>query len=55
MNLPWTHCGLPTLNLPWGANSAGLPYGLQIAARLNADEAMLSWSAGIARALEEEA
>ncbi|MBT3670594.1 MAG: amidase [Chloroflexi bacterium] len=30
MNLPWTHAGLPTINLPSGNSNKGLPLGLQI-------------------------
>jgi Asp-tRNA(Asn)/Glu-tRNA(Gln) amidotransferase A subunit family amidase len=44
MSLPWTHSGLPALNLPAGKNSAGLPLGLQAAARWYADEDLLAWS-----------
>lgn len=40
MNLPWTHSGLPTLNLPSGFNSEGLPLGLQLAAGWYQDEAL---------------
>lgn len=43
MNLPWTHAGLPTLNLPSGKNSAGLPMGLQVAGRWFEDEKLFSW------------
>jgi Asp-tRNA(Asn)/Glu-tRNA(Gln) amidotransferase A subunit family amidase len=44
MNLPWTHCGLPTLNLPSGVNRAGLPLGLQVAGRWYADETLMDWA-----------
>lgn len=44
MNLPWTHAGLPTVNLPAGVNYAGLPMGLQVTARWGADEALLAWA-----------
>jgi Asp-tRNA(Asn)/Glu-tRNA(Gln) amidotransferase A subunit family amidase len=44
MNLPWTHSGLPTLQLPSGENAEGLPLGLQIAARGYADEALFAWA-----------
>ncbi|VAW31682.1 Aspartyl-tRNA(Asn) amidotransferase subunit A @ Glutamyl-tRNA(Gln) amidotransferase subunit A [hydrothermal vent metagenome] len=44
MNLPWTHAGLPTLTLPSGKNSAGLPLGLQLTGRWFGDEAMLSFA-----------
>ncbi len=45
MNLPWTHCGLPTLNLPAGMNDVGLPLGLQVAGRWYAEEALFEWAA----------
>lgn len=51
MNLPWTHAGLPALNLPAGRNADGLPLGLQLAARWSADELLLAWAAGIERAV----
>jgi Asp-tRNA(Asn)/Glu-tRNA(Gln) amidotransferase A subunit family amidase len=38
MNLPWTHAGLPTLSIPAGINSNGLPLGLQVAAGWYEDE-----------------
>ena len=43
MNLPWTHCGYPTLNIPAGFNDQGLPLGLQISASWEKDEDLLSW------------
>ena len=44
MNLPWTHAGMPAVCLPAGRNAAGLPMGLQIAARWWADEDLLAWA-----------
>ncbi|MEN8097637.1 MAG: amidase [Chloroflexota bacterium] len=44
MNLPWTHSGLPTINLPAGTTQAGLPLGLQVAGSWWADEEVLAWS-----------
>jgi len=44
MNLPWTHAGLPTLTLPSGSSTAGLPLGLQLSARFDADEELLAWA-----------
>lgn len=38
MNLPWTNAGLPTLTIPTGFNEAGLPMGLQLTGRWQADE-----------------
>ncbi|MFQ5614982.1 MAG: hypothetical protein ACE5GO_00740 [Anaerolineales bacterium] len=49
MNLPWTHAGLPTLNLPAGKNKAGLPPGLQLAARWHADEHLFQWATELER------
>jgi len=45
MNLPWTHCGFPTINLPSGTGQEGLPLGLQVTAGWNQDEALLGWCA----------
>jgi Asp-tRNA(Asn)/Glu-tRNA(Gln) amidotransferase A subunit family amidase len=47
MNLPWSHCGLPSISLPAGANSAGLPLGLQVIGRWYEDEKLLEWAAEI--------
>jgi Asp-tRNA(Asn)/Glu-tRNA(Gln) amidotransferase A subunit family amidase len=44
LNLPWTHSGLPVLSLPSGANSKGLPMGLQIVGRWYEDERLVDWS-----------
>jgi Asp-tRNA(Asn)/Glu-tRNA(Gln) amidotransferase A subunit family amidase len=41
MNLPWTHAGLPTLTIPAGFNTAGLPLGLQLTGRWFEDEALM--------------
>ncbi|HUG15189.1 MAG TPA: amidase [Thermomicrobiales bacterium] len=49
MNLVWTHAGLPALSVPAGKAANGLPLGLQIVGRFNADEALLGWSEDIAR------
>jgi Asp-tRNA(Asn)/Glu-tRNA(Gln) amidotransferase A subunit family amidase len=45
MNLPWTHSGLPTVNLPSGKHEEGLPMGLQVIGRWYEDEAVLEWCA----------
>ncbi|MDH5506935.1 MAG: amidase [Anaerolineae bacterium] len=52
MNLPWTHSGLPTLGLPSGQDEAGLPLGLQIAARWHQDEAVFDWANILSQVLE---
>ncbi|TFH37016.1 MAG: amidase [Anaerolineales bacterium] len=44
MNLPWTQCGMPTMTLPSGRASTGLPLGLQIIARAGWDEQLLAWA-----------
>ena len=43
MNLPWTHAGLPALNLPAGRAANGLPLGLQCCAAAGQDEELLAW------------
>jgi Asp-tRNA(Asn)/Glu-tRNA(Gln) amidotransferase A subunit family amidase len=44
MNLPWTHAGLPGITLLAGQTENGLPLGLQLIARLGADEELLGWA-----------
>ena len=51
MNLPWTQAGLPVLGIPSGRNADGLPLGLQLTGRWQADEDLLHWGAGIAKDL----
>ena len=41
MNLPWTHCGLPTINIPTELSVTGLPLGLQVIGGWQQDEALL--------------
>jgi Asp-tRNA(Asn)/Glu-tRNA(Gln) amidotransferase A subunit family amidase len=55
MNLPWTHSGLPTVNLPVGSDEKGLPMGLQVAGRWYEDEALLEWSAQLEMSLMQGA
>jgi Asp-tRNA(Asn)/Glu-tRNA(Gln) amidotransferase A subunit family amidase len=43
MNLPWTHSGLPAVGLPAGS-AQGLPLGLQLVGRWQADENLLAWA-----------
>jgi len=43
MNLPWTHAGLPALNLPGGQAENGMPVGLQCIGRFMEDEGLLHW------------
>jgi Asp-tRNA(Asn)/Glu-tRNA(Gln) amidotransferase A subunit family amidase len=51
MNLPWTHSGLPVINLPSGTSENGLPMGLQVIGRWYQDEALLNWAKEMERAL----
>jgi len=44
MNLPWTHAGMPTLNIPIRKLHKGLPLGLQITANFWKDEMLLQWA-----------
>jgi Asp-tRNA(Asn)/Glu-tRNA(Gln) amidotransferase A subunit family amidase len=45
MNLPWTQCGMPAVNLPTGKTADGLPLGLQLVGRWYEDEKLLDWTA----------
>jgi Asp-tRNA(Asn)/Glu-tRNA(Gln) amidotransferase A subunit family amidase len=51
MDLPWTHAGLPALNIPSGATSEGLPFGVQIVGRWGEDEAVLAFGKTLERDL----
>jgi Asp-tRNA(Asn)/Glu-tRNA(Gln) amidotransferase A subunit family amidase len=51
MNIPWSQAGMPAIGLPAGRNAAGLPLGLQVAARWWADEALLAWAVDLEAAL----
>jgi Asp-tRNA(Asn)/Glu-tRNA(Gln) amidotransferase A subunit family amidase len=45
MSLPWTHSGLPTVCLPSGFDTDGLPFALQVIGRWYEDESLLDWAA----------
>jgi Asp-tRNA(Asn)/Glu-tRNA(Gln) amidotransferase A subunit family amidase len=45
MNLPWTQSGLPAVSVPSGPAANGLPLGLQLIGRWQADELLLHWAA----------
>jgi Asp-tRNA(Asn)/Glu-tRNA(Gln) amidotransferase A subunit family amidase len=42
MNLPWTHAGLPSLNLPLSRGEQGLPLGAQLVGGFGKDEEVLA-------------
>jgi Asp-tRNA(Asn)/Glu-tRNA(Gln) amidotransferase A subunit family amidase len=44
MSLPWTHAGMPALNLPAGYSENRLPLSLQFIAPFGADEVLFSWA-----------
>jgi Asp-tRNA(Asn)/Glu-tRNA(Gln) amidotransferase A subunit family amidase len=44
MSLPWTHCGMPVVNLPAGYSENRLPLSIQFIAPFGADEALLAWA-----------
>jgi Asp-tRNA(Asn)/Glu-tRNA(Gln) amidotransferase A subunit family amidase len=44
MSLPWTHTGMPVINLPAGFSANRLPLSLQFIAPFGVDEALLSWA-----------
>lgn len=52
MNVPWTQAGMPAISLPAGRNPAGLPMGLQVAARFGQDEELLAAARGLEEALQ---
>ncbi len=50
MNLPWTHAGMPVVNLPFG-DVNGLPLGLSLVGRFGHDETLLGQAAIVESAL----
>ena len=50
MNLPWTHAGMPVINLPSG-DVDGLPLGLSLVGRFGHDETLLGQAAIVESAL----
>lgn len=45
MNLPWTQAGLPTITLPTGLSTGGLPLGTQLVGKRNLDEKLFDLAA----------
>ena len=52
MNLPWTHAGMPVINLPFG-EADGLPLGLSLVGRFGHDETLLGQAAIVESALSD--
>ncbi len=50
MNLPWTHAGMPVINLPFGEVD-GLPLGLSLVGRFGHDERLLGQALTVEAAL----
>ncbi|MYB22003.1 MAG: amidase [Chloroflexi bacterium] len=50
MNLPWTHAGMPVINLPFG-DVDGLPLGLSLVGRFGHDETLLGQALRVEDAL----
>jgi Asp-tRNA(Asn)/Glu-tRNA(Gln) amidotransferase A subunit family amidase len=53
MNLPWTQIGFPAINIPTTQNEDGLPMGLQVVGKWNADEALLEWTENIEKVVRK--
>jgi Asp-tRNA(Asn)/Glu-tRNA(Gln) amidotransferase A subunit family amidase len=54
MSLPWTHTGMPVVNLPAGYSKNQLPLSLQFVAPFGADEALLSWAQVLSSSLRTQ-
>jgi Asp-tRNA(Asn)/Glu-tRNA(Gln) amidotransferase A subunit family amidase len=54
MNLPWTQIGFPAMNIPTGKSNNGLPMGLQVIGRWNADEELLAWAEDIEKVVRKQ-
>jgi len=51
MSLPWTNIGMPTLSIPHGTSTLGLPYGIQLIAGFTQDELLLKYADQIGKVL----
>ena len=50
-NSPWSHAGLPTVTIPCGLTSEGLPCGLQLIAPPHQEQRLLSVAAWCEQAI----
>lgn len=53
MCLPWTQIGFPAINIPTTKNEEGLPMGLQLVGKWNADESLLAWAEDIEKVVRK--
>jgi Asp-tRNA(Asn)/Glu-tRNA(Gln) amidotransferase A subunit family amidase len=53
MNLPWTQIGYPALTIPAEKSDEGLPMGLQVIGKWNADEELLAWAEDIEKVVSQ--
>ncbi len=53
MCLPWTQIGFPAINIPTTKNDDGLPMGLQLVGKWNADESLLAWAVEIEKVVRK--
>ena len=53
MCLPWTQIGFPAINIPTTKNGDGLPMGLQLVGKWNADESLLAWAKEIEKVVRK--
>jgi Asp-tRNA(Asn)/Glu-tRNA(Gln) amidotransferase A subunit family amidase len=53
MNMPWTNTGLPSVSVPSGRASNGMPLGLQLIGPFMGDELLLSWASDVAGLFSE--
>lgn len=53
MCLPWTQIGFPAINIPTTKNDDGLPMGLQLVGKWNADESLLNWAEEIEKVVRK--
>jgi Asp-tRNA(Asn)/Glu-tRNA(Gln) amidotransferase A subunit family amidase len=44
MSLPWTFMGLPSISIPVGKATNGLPLGMQLVAGFGKDEALMQYA-----------
>jgi len=53
MCLPWTQIGFPAISIPTEKNEEGLPMGLQLVGKWNADESLLAWAKEIEKVVSK--